>query len=296
MTSFASIETRTYRTNDDVTLTYRHHASNASSSSASSALVCIHGWSGSAEYFSEALKHMTGDRDVYALNLRGHAGVAPGYGYTIARLAMDVREFMESVASRGDGGGHDGFVLCGTSMGCAVIWSYLELFGDSASGVRGVVLVDQAPLQNRRPNWALGSNGCYDAATYESLAAAVCTDLDTFADGNAEACLVSPHSIDKDVLAMLKRETLQCSQDALCELMYDHTHQDWRRLCARSTVKALVIAGGKSKIFPVQGVTHVAELMKNATCITYDDCDHWLYIEQPERFARDIERFIANTA
>jgi pimeloyl-ACP methyl ester carboxylesterase len=291
----SSFTTGTYRTNDDVTLTYRHYASESSSSSSPSpALVCIHGWSGSAEYFSQAIAHMSRDRDVFALNLRGHAGVAPGYGYTIARLAMDVREFLDSLAAAdapgGRGGG--GYVLCGTSMGCAVIWSYLELFGDTC--VRGVILVDQAPLQDKRPGWELGSNGCYDAASYASLAAAVRADLDAFADGNADACLVSSKTVDSNVLATLKSETLTCDQDALCELMYDHTHQDWRRLCARTTVAALVIAGGKSKIFPVKGVTHVADLMQGATCVVYEDCDHWLYIEEPERFARDVESFMSS--
>jgi len=35
--------------------------------------------------------------------------------------------------------------VVGTSMGAAVIWSYLELFGDAR--IAKAVFVDQAPLQ-----------------------------------------------------------------------------------------------------------------------------------------------------
>ena len=124
----------------------------------------------------------------------------------------------------------EGVVFVGTSMGCAVIWSYLQLFGDEER-LRGVVLVDQAPLQNRRPDWNLGSKGCFDAAPHAKLAEAVRADMDAFADGNAEACLVSMEEIEKrepGVLHALKSETLKCDPEALCEIMYDHTHQDWR--------------------------------------------------------------------
>ena len=37
--------------------------------------------------------------------------------------------------------------VVGTSMGAAVIWSYLELFGDAR--IAKAVFVDQAPLQAR---------------------------------------------------------------------------------------------------------------------------------------------------
>ena len=167
-------------------------------------------------------------------------------------MAMDLREVVDHFADACP----EGVVFVGTSMGCAVIWSYLQLFGDEER-LRGVVLVDQAPLQNRRPDWNLGSKGCFDAASYAKLAEAVRADMDAFADGNAEACLVSMEETEKrepGVLHALKSETLKCDPEALCELMYDHTHQDWRSACANTAVPALVLGGRKSKIFPWEGV------------------------------------------
>jgi len=41
-------------------------------------------------------------------------------------LAMDLREVVDHFADACP----EGVVFVGTSMGCAVIWSYLQLFGD----------------------------------------------------------------------------------------------------------------------------------------------------------------------
>ena len=66
-------------------------------------------------------------------------------------------------------------------QGCAVIWSYIELFGQSA--IKGCVFVDQAPLQNLAHDWKLGSKGCYDIASLTRMQCALETDFASFARG-----------------------------------------------------------------------------------------------------------------
>lgn len=51
---------------------------------------------------------------------------------------------------------------------------------------------DQAPLQNRAPDWQLGSKGCYDAATLAGLQKTLAENLEAVADGNAAGCLSLP--------------------------------------------------------------------------------------------------------
>ena len=50
-------------------------------------------------------------------------------------------------------------------------------------GLRNAIFVDQAPLQNRAPDWIIGSRGCYDAASLAALQAALHADMSAFADG-----------------------------------------------------------------------------------------------------------------
>ena len=261
-------------------------------------VVLVHGWSGSAAYFWPAMRAARDDFPAtIAFDLRGHGGSdRPGCGYTVARLAMDLREVLEQAAARTS---PSGFALVGTSMGCAVIWSLLQLCGarwDVEGGrevnIIGAVLVDQAPLQNRRPDWDLGSLGCYDAASYEALAAAVRRDMSAFADGNAEACFHDLGVVHADVLAMVKSETLECCPEALCELMYDHTHQDWRSECRRMTIPALVMAGSETKIFPIDGIKAVAEMIPDSELKIFENCGHWLYLEEPKKFADEVHDFV----
>ena len=52
--------------------------------------------------------------------------------------------------------------------------------------------MSQAPLQNRAPDWSLGSNGCYDEASLQQLQQQLAADLGSIADGNASGCLSLP--------------------------------------------------------------------------------------------------------
>ena len=282
------------KTSDGVNVSVRTWPAGPNAPVDAPSVVFIHGWSGSAKYFDSSLR-LASDAfpTAHCVDLRGHGESGkPGHGYRVSRLAADLREVLEALSALDGGAGKRKYVLVGTSMGCAVIWSHLDLFGTRDGLIDGVVLVDQAPLQNKRPGWTLGSKGCYDAETYEKLASAVRSDMSAFADGNAEACLVDPSAMDVNLAKMLKEETLKCCPEALCELMYDHTALDWRDVCRTTDVRALVLGGRQSKIFPWQGVAVVGELMKNSETVFYDDCDHWLYLEQPKRFIDDVERFI----
>lgn len=77
-------------------------------------------------------------------------------------------------------------------QGCAVIWSYIELFGQSL--IKSCVFVDQAPLQNLSHDWQLGSKGCYDIASLTRMQCALEHDFPAFARGVAKLPILA-HSI-----------------------------------------------------------------------------------------------------
>lgn len=245
------------------------------------------GWSGSRRYWDSALPHLLARVPlIYALDLRWHGDSAAGAppactlpGCTVRRLAGDLYDFLRS-----DGLPTDvPVVLCGSSMGAAVIWALIETYGQSR--LAGVVFVDQAPLQNRAPDWDLGSKGCYDAETLAGLQAALRRDLGAFADGNAACCLTKP--IPEATLALLKAETLRCDPERLAALMADHTALDWRRLLPRISVPALSVFGSCSGCFPVEGLRTVARLVRGAEEFEMVGCNHWCYIEEPK--ARSLD-------
>lgn len=107
--------------------------------------------------------------------------------------------------------------VVGTSMGCAVIWSYVELF--STHRLKQAVFVDQAPLQDPKPDWQLGSKGNPSQLARDLQSGSV--DVPAVAAGNAESCLSL--QLPADVMQLLECETLRCDAKALGALMADHT-------------------------------------------------------------------------
>jgi non-heme chloroperoxidase len=283
----------------------RNYANNVSSSPSSSSssqnapenvVILLHGWSGGPEYFHfsmQTLKH--NEKTCYfAPRFRGHGCKDDSKGkFHIARLAKDVHDFIRWLKKKGICPENQQFSFVGTSMGCAVIWSFVELFGESE--VKNYTFVDQAPLQNVRSDWCLGSTGCFDEASLKNLQSAVLKgpDLSEFADGNERACVAqgSDFKCEKEV----KNCTMGCKPEALAELMADHTNLDWRPLVASLEKPALVAVGEKTQIFPWKGVAYVGSLMKNAQTMVCKDCGHWLYLEQPGLFGFALSNFISTT-
>jgi pimeloyl-ACP methyl ester carboxylesterase len=62
-------------------------------------------------------------QQVYAYDQRFHGDSdSPNHGFHVARLAVDLRDFLQALDLTE-------VTVVGSSMGCAVIWSYVELFG-----------------------------------------------------------------------------------------------------------------------------------------------------------------------
>ena len=251
--------------------------------SSSSPIVLLHGWSGSHRYFDNSidlLAELTGGL-VVAVDLRFHGeSDKPAWGFHVARLAADLRDVLAELKLEQP-------VVIGTSLGCAIIWSFVELFGDAQIGK--MVFVDQGPTQWTFDDWKFGSKGIYDAASLARIQHAV-KDMPAFAQGNAECCLT--HKLPDALSATLTEETLKCDPDHLGRLMADHAQLDWRPVLPRITKPALNLYGTDSGCFPVEGTSAVGTLIPNCRNVSYEGCNHWLHLEKPEAFVADVAEFV----
>ena len=252
----------TFLTNDGVRLAYEYAGVGfGKANTGDSPIVLVHGWSGSMHYFDNSFSHILAGRNrppmVVRYDLRGHGeSEKPSFGYMISRFAADLRDLLDHLEL-------DNVTLVGTSMGCAIIWSYLALFGEGR--VKCGVFVDQAPLQNRAPDWELGSRGCYDIASLTRLQELLKYDYVGFAKGNARSCLST--EIDPAHERLLIAETLKAHPEGLGQIMADHTAIDWRPYLRRVRVPCLVLAGGRSQIFPLEGVKECGRLIAASTTV-----------------------------
>ena len=120
-------------TNDDCRLVYEV-AHGRRSSLSDSPVVLIHGWCGSRRYFDDSFASLQQTSNhpplVIRYDLRGHGeSEQPKWGHHVARYAADLRDLLFHL-------GLDNVTLVGASLGCAIIWSYFELFGGEGESVR----------------------------------------------------------------------------------------------------------------------------------------------------------------
>ncbi|KAL3925593.1 MAG: hypothetical protein SGPRY_003609 [Prymnesium sp.] len=243
-------------------------------------LVLIHGWSASHRSFDNTIPQLAKHFHVYAPDLRFHGDSdKPSWGFHVSRLAADLHDFLNAL-------GIERPILLGTSLGCAVIWAYVELYGDV--GLNKLVFVDQAPSQWKMTDWSFCSKGIYDAASLTNIQTAL-SNMNTFADGNAECCL--SHQLDPNLLEVLKQETLKCDPVQLGKLMADHAQLDWRPILPRISVPCLNLYGTCSGCFPVEGCRAVGEMIPNCKNVEFEGYNHWLYLENPDAFVTEVVAF-----
>src|SRR5271165_2842423 len=129
---------RAFVTSDGVQLSYIRQGSGRP-------IVLIHGWSQCAEEFKHQIEPLSARYDVIAVDQRSHGeSQKVSYGLRISRLSKDLYELLNELRL-------NDVALLGHSMGSAVIWCYIDLFG--AEHLSKVVLVDQPPFVTSDPHW-----------------------------------------------------------------------------------------------------------------------------------------------
>jgi pimeloyl-ACP methyl ester carboxylesterase len=211
-----------------------------------------------------------------------------------------------------------GIVGIGTSLGCAILWSFSELFTTSAFS--HTIFVDQTPLQNYTADgsWgpAHGNRGCNSAASLAYLQATLTYAPEAAHKGTIQTCLAyrshpSPleHTPAEQIAAdenFFLHIAMQGNGIWYGKLMADHTALDWRDSIHQSfgpdsgsKTKVLVVASERSGCFPAAGPLAVVDLVNGgrtenglATSTTISWGGHWCYWENSQEFNRLVGRFL----
>jgi len=188
------------------------------------------------------------------------------------------------------------------SLGCAILWSYAELFTPKVWG--HMVWVDQAPMQNYALDGTWGADmanrgmNCEDAVRL--LFSDFAAEPDRVHRGTIAACLSyrsHPLPTDKITRAQFEEDESFFLEQArrgdptwYAQLMKDHTSLDWRdvlKTCFGGK-KVLVVASSRSGCFPAKGVLEATRLVNQgggeAEGVEVEWGGHWCYWEDPERF------------
>lgn len=282
-----------------------------------SCVLLLHGFSGSSAYFTRNYAGLSARHWVVAPDMRGHgaSGRCAG-GYHVARLAVDLRTILNFLSTKTiEQQPPIQFVPVGCSIGAAVLWTYVELFGDA--DFAGFVFADQAPLQDRSlfGGWdeTRANKGCYDEATLLAAQRAWTTATPAVEEtykGLVRECLgyrfapedgdeVSGRQAEADE-AFFTGISRRCDGAWLARLLADHTRYDHREAIECITKPSLVVAGRRTGCFPIEGMKETVRRIDKgnpgkpglARWSVYDS-GHWMFYEEPDKFNKEIEGFVA---
>lgn len=251
-------------------------------------VVLLPGWSQTARGFAAQLESLSGSWRVLAVDHRGHGrSSTPPAGYHLHRLAADLREVLTAQHL-------DDVHLVGHSMGAAVIWSYLELFGTER--LRSLTLVDQMPCALRRPGWSDGE-AAEAGATMDAAGLFAFTDL-LYGDGPDPRAdflsdVVSP-GLSPARLADLITQSATFDRGHAADLIFDVATHDWRALIPRIELPTLVVAGDSVNV-PITSQRWIHRQIRGSrwACVPgVRGGTHFPFLESPADFDVALAAFL----
>lgn len=273
----------TFITADGVALSYRHFGSGQP-------LVMIHGWSQTADQFRYQFDAFAAHSRVLIYDQRGHGlSARPDHGYRIHRLAMDLRELLNHLDLREA-------TLLGHSMGCSVIWAYLELFGEDRLGK--LILVDEPPCLTINPAW----NAREIAETGALFKAEALVDLcNSLADEGLTGAVsdsLMTSMLTPGCLPDLRAWMMKCNREMprplAADLMRQHAPIDWRDIIRRIHLPTLVV-GAEGSLAPASSIRWIASQIPGSSLEIFGENEggsHFMFAENPEKFNRVVLRFL----
>nr|WP_240775406.1 alpha/beta hydrolase [Neokomagataea tanensis] len=199
----------------------------------------------------------------------------------MARLAADLRDVISEL-------GLDDVTVLGWSIGCPIIWSYIELFG--SAHLRNAIFVQQTPKQYYSSDWKHGHATCYDQAGLAETIQKLSFDPPTFDAGNLDACC-AVHLADEE-REMLLAEMSKCPTHARAAMMSDHTTQDWRDLLPTVNLPCLMMVAQKDDVLVPSGPKWVAQNMPNCEAAYFEESSHMIFIDETAKFNEAVVKFL----
>ncbi|KRN33430.1 alpha/beta fold hydrolase [Weissella halotolerans] len=239
-------------------------------------LIFLHGFSGNhAEFLAQQTFFTEQGYRVILLDWRNHGQSARvTYGLRISQLANDLDQVLSYLDLTS-------VQLVAHSMGAAVGWAYLSLYGSQR--IQSIITIDQSPQGLNSTNWPYGFCGY----GWQELA----TVLQVF-----PKIKMTAHRLPDTTFEAIRTLQAQFPFDLAANqgLLRDHLIQDWRDVLSRLTVPTLLIAGAQSPLWSPQHAEVAANLVPQqlGKVAIIEQSGHLPHAEQPRIFNQVVERFL----
>ncbi len=252
-------------------------------------MLLVPGWSQTAAQWRHQIADFARTHHVIAVDHRGHGGSdRPDHGYRVARLSTDLHQLIHLLDLTE-------VVWVAHSMGCALAWSYWDLFGGDR--LARLVLFDEPAVLVRQPYWPDGLAERLGALYGLGQVADVVAGL---RDPRSDAEILSAEFLnamwtqaaDEGDRQWVLAQNLLLPREYAGRLLLDNVMQDWRDILPRITVPTLVI-GGNDSMIPSTAARSVALAIPGAVVrILSERAGHFAFWENPVAFNREVRAFL----
>lgn len=284
LSDFPGLQINSFTTNDGVRLSYWEAGEGPP-------LIFVPGWSGNGAQYINVIYRLSQRYHVYVLDPRNQGlSQRVEYGGRIERLSMDLKQF-------GDHLGLGSADYCGWSMGAAVLWGYIDLFG--TDGIRKACFIDEPISIYAHDDWSeqerLEAGGTTTSA--ERMVAgftaggplnSLITDMKPL---ERSQLMTSPHFANSEGFAAA---VIQNDPAAMGRVLFDHVTNDWRDVIRHKIdVPVAIFTGEESNNLPSQ--RWAASVIPGAQLYVYtaeEEGDHFLMFKNPVKFSDDLSAFL----
>lgn len=286
LSDFKDLQINFFETSDGVKLSYWEAGTGEP-------LVFVPGWSGNGAQYINVMYLLRNKYHIYVLDPRNQGlSQRVDYGNRISRFATDLKEFNDHI-------GLKSVDYCGHSMGAAVLWSYIDLYG--TKGIHKAVFVDEPVSISARSDWSEQQRRDYGVMVNSP------GELVTMMAGYLQPPK-SPGSTEKPAIPFfLGRATppfvnsetfagnfIKNDPNYLLRVLFDHAANDWHDIITRKiNISAAIFTGELSSNLPSQRWAQSA--IPHSQLFVYskeDQGDHLLMFRNPVKFAKDLAEFL----
>lgn len=278
------LEIGSFKTNDGVSLSYWKAGKGTP-------LIFVPGWSSNGAEYINLIYLLKEHFEVYVLDQRNH-GLSDKLHIdnNISRLSADLNDFINAI-------GVDKAHICGWSMGCAVTWGYIDLYGDSK--IEKLIFIDEPASIYCHSDWTQDER---------MKAGAFTTSAERMIELYIETKPVNRLIVDTDIFDhyvtdgapafenshLFAEELVPPVMESLKHVLFSHIMTDWRDVISNKIHKPTLVVSGEYSNW-VEGQQWISETVKNSRVIIYtkeEHGDHFLHLKNPVRFSGQIRSFL----
>lgn len=246
-------------------------------------LILIHGVWMSSRFYERNVPELSQRFHVIAVDLPSH-GASPKFpdGHTVGAYAREIDQFIRSR-------GFKKVALAGWSMGCFVIWDYIQQFGTSQLAAN--ILVSQGPTDFRWPDWP---HGPFDLTALQSMMRKCQEDQEGLLRGYLPN-MFKTHPGEKEIEWMLA-ETLKVPASTASAILFDQSLVDYRNMLQQIDVPTLLCWGRDEKCVAVSDGAYIQNQLKGSKLVIFEESGHCPFFEEARKFNSEVSAFLRSNA